>query len=112
MARFRRLDVLQTMMDSGLVPVFYHKDLETDKEGASSFFLSSSGPGRIEIMKGPESDKPHIAIRVTDFELACSILKGKGIELEEPKIKSDAKSVFLKGADPAGNRIHLLWNKM
>ncbi len=83
----------------------------TGSEGSSSFFLSSSGAGRIEIMKGPESDKPHIAIRVTNFELACSILKAKGIELEEPKIKSDAKSVFLKGADPAGNRIHLLWNK-
>ena len=81
------------------------------KEGASSFFVSSSGPGRIEIMKGPVSDKPHIAIRVTNFELACSILEGKGIELEEPKIKSDAKSVYLKGADPVGNRIHLLWNK-
>jgi len=26
MARFRRLDVLQTMIDSGLVPVFYHED--------------------------------------------------------------------------------------
>lgn len=82
-----------------------------DTSSSSSFFLSSSGPGRIEIMKGPVSDKPHIAIRVTNFELACSILRGKGIELEEPKIRSDAKSVFLKGADPVGNRIHLLWNK-
>jgi hypothetical protein len=82
-----------------------------DREGTSSFFLSSSGPGRIEIMKGPESDKPHIAVRVTNFELACSILKDKGIELEEPKIKNDVKAVFLKGADPAGNLIHLLWNK-
>jgi len=80
----------------------------TGKEGASSFFVSSSGPGRIEIMKGPESDKPHIAVRVTNFELACSILKERGIELEEPKIKSDAKAVFLKGADPAGNKIQPL----
>ena len=83
----------------------------TGTEGASSFFLSSAGAGRIEVMKAPVSDKPHIAIRVANFELACSILKGKGIELEEPKIRSDAKSVFLKGADPAGNRVHLLWNK-
>ncbi len=82
-----------------------------DKEGTSSFFLSSSGPGRIEVVKNPEADKPHIAVRVTNFELACSILKGKGIELEEPKIKSDAKAVFLKVADPAGNRIHILWNR-
>jgi 2-dehydro-3-deoxyphosphogluconate aldolase / (4S)-4-hydroxy-2-oxoglutarate aldolase len=81
------------------------------KEGASSFFVSSSGPGRIEVVKGPPSDRPHIAIRVTNFELACNILKAKGIELEEPKVKSDTKAVFLKGADPAGNRIHLLWNK-
>ena len=80
-------------------------------EGASSFCLSSSGAGRIEVMKGTEWRKPHIAIRVTNFELAVSILKGKGIELDEPKIRSDAKSVFLKGADPAGNRVHLLWNK-
>lgn len=83
----------------------------TGTEGTSSFFLSSPGAGRIEVMKGPESHKPHIAIRVTNFELACSILKEKGIELEEPKIRSNAKSVFLKGTDPAGNRIHLLWNK-
>lgn len=34
MARFRRLDVLQAMMESGLVPVFYHKDLETAKKVA------------------------------------------------------------------------------
>lgn len=81
------------------------------KEGESSFFVSSSGPGRIEVSKDPSADRPHIAIRVTNFELACSVLKAKGIELEEPKIKGDAKSVFLKGTDPAGNRVHLLWKK-
>ncbi len=66
------------------------------------------------MMKKRESDKLHIAIRVTNFELAWSMLKNKGIELEEPKIKSDVKdvkAVFLKGTVPAGNRIHLLWNK-
>jgi len=31
MARFRRLDVLQAMVQSGLVPVFYHQDLEVAK---------------------------------------------------------------------------------
>ncbi len=34
MARFRRMDVLQAMMASGLVPVFYHKDLETARNVA------------------------------------------------------------------------------
>jgi hypothetical protein len=81
------------------------------KEGNSSIFVSSSGPGRIEVMKEGEADKPHIAIRVANFELACSILKGKGIELEEPKVSRNAKAVYLKGTDPAGNRIHLLWNR-
>jgi catechol 2,3-dioxygenase-like lactoylglutathione lyase family enzyme len=80
-----------------------------DKEGQSSFFMSSSGPGRIEVMKDKEFDKPHIAVRVTNFELACRILEQKGIKLDEPKIKDDIKAVFLKDADPAGNRIHLLW---
>jgi 2-dehydro-3-deoxyphosphogluconate aldolase/(4S)-4-hydroxy-2-oxoglutarate aldolase len=32
--RFRRLDVLQSMVDSGLVPVFYHNDLEVAKKVA------------------------------------------------------------------------------
>lgn len=31
MARFSRLTVLQAMLDTGLVPVFYHKDVETAK---------------------------------------------------------------------------------
>lgn len=81
------------------------------KEGTSSFFISSSGPGRIEVMKEKEFDKPHIAVRVANFELACRILKQKGIHLEEPKIKDDVKAVFLKDTDPAGNRIHLLWTR-
>jgi 2-dehydro-3-deoxyphosphogluconate aldolase / (4S)-4-hydroxy-2-oxoglutarate aldolase len=34
MARFRRLDVLRAMIESGLVPVFYHSDLETAKKVA------------------------------------------------------------------------------
>jgi 2-dehydro-3-deoxyphosphogluconate aldolase / (4S)-4-hydroxy-2-oxoglutarate aldolase len=80
-------------------------------EGNSSFFLASSGPGRIEVMKKKEFDRPHIAVNVTDFELACRILEQKGVELEEPKIKDDAKAVFLKGTDPAGNRVHLLWRR-
>ena len=31
MARFRRMEVLNNMLEIGLVPVFYHKDLETAK---------------------------------------------------------------------------------
>jgi 2-dehydro-3-deoxyphosphogluconate aldolase/(4S)-4-hydroxy-2-oxoglutarate aldolase len=32
MARFTRLDVLNTMIDLGLIPVFYHKDVEVAKQ--------------------------------------------------------------------------------
>ena len=79
------------------------------KEGNSSYFVSSSGSGRIEIMKDPQFDKVHVALKVSDFELACKILTDKGIELEEPKVKPELKSVFLKKLDPLGNKIHLLW---
>lgn len=83
----------------------------TGREGNSSTFVSSFGPGRIEVMKKNESDKPHVAIRVANFESACNILKSKGIELEEATLKSDVKAVYLKDTDPAGNRVHLLWRK-
>ncbi len=32
MARFSRLEVLNTMLDPGLIPVFYHKDVEVAKK--------------------------------------------------------------------------------
>ena len=31
--------------------------------------------------------KVHVAVKVSDFDLACKILTDKGIELEEPKVK-------------------------
>lgn len=79
------------------------------KEGNSSYFISGNGPGRIEVMKSGDTDRSHIAIKVTDFEAACETLRAKGVELEEPKVKSGLKAVFLKGTDPAGNRVHLIW---
>jgi len=36
MARFRRLEVLNRMIESGLVPVFYHQDLEVAKKIAKA----------------------------------------------------------------------------
>jgi 2-dehydro-3-deoxyphosphogluconate aldolase/(4S)-4-hydroxy-2-oxoglutarate aldolase len=36
MARFRRLDVLNAMIECGLVPVFYHQDLEVAKRIAAA----------------------------------------------------------------------------
>lgn len=39
MARFSRLQTLQTMLDTGMVPVFYHKDLETAKQVVKACYL-------------------------------------------------------------------------
>ncbi|MBS7614260.1 bifunctional 4-hydroxy-2-oxoglutarate aldolase/2-dehydro-3-deoxy-phosphogluconate aldolase [Candidatus Bathyarchaeota archaeon] len=81
----------------------------TKTEGTSSFFISGKGSGRIEIMKAAEPVKCHIAVRVSNFEEACKRLQEKGFELEEPKIKKGTKAAFLKTPDPAGNRVHILY---
>ncbi|MDA8125166.1 MAG: bifunctional 4-hydroxy-2-oxoglutarate aldolase/2-dehydro-3-deoxy-phosphogluconate aldolase [Deltaproteobacteria bacterium] len=42
MARFMRLDVLQAMIAGGLVPVFYHQELETAKKVAQATALGGA----------------------------------------------------------------------
>ena len=79
------------------------------REGNSSFFLWSDGPGRIEVMKREPNRPCHIAILVSDFEAAVEDLKAKGVELLEPTIRPTVKAVYLKEPDPAGNTVHLLW---
>jgi 2-dehydro-3-deoxyphosphogluconate aldolase/(4S)-4-hydroxy-2-oxoglutarate aldolase len=81
------------------------------KEGKSSWFVQSAGTGRIEVMKEGATDRCHVAVEVSNFEAAVDCLRAKGIELEEPKVKPDTKSVFLAQTDPAGNRVHLLWRR-
>ncbi len=44
MARFDRLTVYNTMLEDGLVPLFYHSDLETAKKVAGAL---SAGGGRV-----------------------------------------------------------------
>lgn len=83
----------------------------TVKEGSTSFFMSGPGFGRLEVMKSGDTDRVHIAIEVADFEAAVEALKAKGVEFEEPTLKPDTKAVYLKGTDPAGNRVHLLWRR-
>lgn len=81
------------------------------KEGNSSFFVEGPGPGRIEVMKEGNTDRVHIAVTVSDFEMAVAALQAKGIEIEDAKIKPDSKSAYVKQPDPAGNHIHLLWRR-
>jgi 2-dehydro-3-deoxyphosphogluconate aldolase/(4S)-4-hydroxy-2-oxoglutarate aldolase len=78
-------------------------------EGTSSFFISGEGAGRVEVMKNAENVNCHIAVRVSNFEEACSYLQKMGVELEEPRMKRGIKAVFLKDLDPAGNKVHLVY---
>ena len=78
-------------------------------EGSSSFFVSSDGPGRIEVMKGEPDHICHVAILVSDFDAAVDDLKAKGIALLEPKIRPTSKAVYFRDPDPAGNTVHILW---
>jgi 2-dehydro-3-deoxyphosphogluconate aldolase/(4S)-4-hydroxy-2-oxoglutarate aldolase len=80
-------------------------------EGPGSYFVTGAkGQGRIEVLKDPKFPKAHIAIRVSDFEAAVASLRAMGVELEEPDVKPTYKAVYLKNPDPAGHRVHLLWN--
>jgi 2-dehydro-3-deoxyphosphogluconate aldolase/(4S)-4-hydroxy-2-oxoglutarate aldolase len=81
------------------------------QDGKSSIMLEASGPGRIELMKEGISDRCHIAIRVFDFDETATMLKAKGIELEEPKVGPGFKAAFLRQSDPAGNQVHILWRR-
>jgi 2-dehydro-3-deoxyphosphogluconate aldolase/(4S)-4-hydroxy-2-oxoglutarate aldolase len=98
--------------DGHEVAEWYHRMFGLElKEGNSSIFVSGPGPGRIEVMKKGETDRCHVAILVSDFDAAVVALKTKGSELEDPNVKPNAKSVYLKETDPAGNRVHLLWRR-
>ncbi len=73
--------------------------------------MQGSGPGWIEISKSESSPHSHIAVCVSNFEAAVEALKARGVELEEPILKSTSKAIYLKQPDPAGNRIHLIWRR-
>ena len=81
-------------------------------EGESWYFVHSTGPGRIEILKDHEPTKAHAAIKVRHFDLACRVLAKKGIEFEPVKDFGRVKAVFLKQLDPAGHKVHLLYQAL
>jgi 2-dehydro-3-deoxyphosphogluconate aldolase/(4S)-4-hydroxy-2-oxoglutarate aldolase len=81
-------------------------------EGESWYFVHSTGPGRIEILKDHEPTKAHVAIKVQHFELACRMLTEKGVEFEPVKDFGRVKAIFLKQRDPAGHKVHLLYQAL
>ena len=80
------------------------------KVGNSSIFVSGPGKGRLEIAKNATHDKAHVCILVADYEEAVEQLQAQGFEFEEFSEKPGLKAVYIKGSDPAGHRVHLLWN--
>ena len=67
-----------------------------------------SGHGWVEILKGPETEKAHIAIKTHNFDLACETLRAKGLELKEPRVLGNTKLVNLKQRDPAGYSVQVI----
>ena len=78
--------------------------------GNSSVFVSGPGKGRLEIAKNALYDRAHVCVLVSDFEAALEQLRAKGFDFEEFGEKPGLKAAYLKGTDPAGHRVHLLWN--
>lgn len=79
------------------------------KEGATSFFVHGQGAGRIEFPKVSLGVPLHLAIRVSNFELAVEALRQKGAAVKDINIQQSFKAAFLENPDPEGNLIHLLW---
>jgi 2-dehydro-3-deoxyphosphogluconate aldolase/(4S)-4-hydroxy-2-oxoglutarate aldolase len=80
------------------------------KVGNSSIFVSGKGPGRLEIMKEPAQPKTHVAVRVSNYEEAKKALESKGFAFEDETDKKGVKAGYLTTPDPAGHRVHLLYN--
>jgi 2-dehydro-3-deoxyphosphogluconate aldolase / (4S)-4-hydroxy-2-oxoglutarate aldolase len=81
------------------------------KEGNTNFFVTGAGEGRIEVMKAGDTDRCHVAVTVSDFEAAVAALQAKGLQLEDLRVKPEAKAAYLVQTDPAGNRVHLIWRR-
>jgi 2-dehydro-3-deoxyphosphogluconate aldolase / (4S)-4-hydroxy-2-oxoglutarate aldolase len=83
MARFMRLDVINTLLDIGLVPLFYNADVETSVEVASA--CSHGGAKVIEFTNRGELAYPVFTELVKHFVKADpSIILGVGSIIDTP----------------------------
>ena len=78
-------------------------------ECTSSIFVKGDKPGQLEVSLAEDGSQTHVAVSVSNFEMALEELHDRGIELEEPLYSPDTKIVFLKQTDPNGIRVHLVW---
>lgn len=83
MARFMRLDVINTLLDIGLVPLFYNGDVETSVELTSA--CSRGGAKVIEFTNRGELAYPVFTELVKHFSRAdLSIILGVGSIIDAP----------------------------
>jgi len=83
MARFMRLDVINTLLDIGLVPLFYNGDVETSVELASA--CSRGGAKVVEFTNRGELAYPVFTELVKHFAKAdLSIILGVGSIIDAP----------------------------
>jgi 2-dehydro-3-deoxyphosphogluconate aldolase/(4S)-4-hydroxy-2-oxoglutarate aldolase len=83
MARFMRLDVLNTLLDIGLLPLFYNADVETSIELASA--CSNGGGKVIEFTNRGELAYPVFTAMVNHFsKVDASIILGVGSVIDAP----------------------------
>ena len=83
MARFMRLDVVNTLLDIGLIPLFYNADVDTSIELASA--CSHGGGKVIEFTNRGEMAYPVFTALVKHFSAADpSIIFGVGSVIDAP----------------------------
>ena len=69
------------------------------------------GSGSLEVMKSEPEVRGHLAIQVIDFEAARKDLESKGVELTPTADLGPALTAYIKGTDPAGYKVHLIYMK-
>jgi 2-dehydro-3-deoxyphosphogluconate aldolase / (4S)-4-hydroxy-2-oxoglutarate aldolase len=83
MARFMRLEVINTLLDTGLIPLFYNAELETSIELASA--CARGGAKAIEFTNRGEMAYPVFTALVRHFAKAdASIILGVGSVIDAP----------------------------
>jgi hypothetical protein len=76
-----------------------------------SYITSQSGSGNLEFMKRDPEVKGHLAIEVSNLEVARKDLEGKGLQLGPTMDMGPVLTAYIKGTDPAGYVIHLFYIK-
>ena len=99
--------------DAAEIADWYVNTLGFEKfEGDGYYFVFGQGPGRIEVLSAHEPTRAHLAIKVRHLGEAMRVLQENGFDFEPIKDFGRNKAVFLKQTDPAGNKVHFLYQAL